>query len=96
MAQRENHFRSENKYDRKKESKYDIGDLIEVRYGTNKKDLSATINIVIIEKYALEDKQGRYWVYDIFYPHNSHMEYKVRLAQGAGTLFPARTFKKVG
>jgi len=81
MSQKENNYESENKYDRKKSSKYDVGDLIEKHlirtYKNNPLPIPTTF--FIVEKRKREDKKGTYWAYDIFYPHNNFIDENVTL-----------------
>jgi hypothetical protein len=75
MAQRENNYERENKFDRQKTSKFEVGDLVEANFkrSKNHKDLYEPTRFVIYEKRQAEDKQGFYWVYSVFYPHSNHI-----------------------
>lgn len=65
MAHRENNFEKENIYDRRKDSKFNISDLVEVKAKESGRHI---LLFVVYDKRQREDKQGKYWVYDVFEP----------------------------
>jgi hypothetical protein len=81
MSQKENFYESENKEDRKKNSKYDIGELIVKQYRTIKGSLLEREygRFFIFDKRKRRDKNGEYWVYDVFYPNSNHVDTDYRL-----------------
>lgn len=86
MGQRENFFEPENREDRKKISKYEIGDLIEKQY--QKVGGGVMINrehrrFFIYDKSKQRDKKGEYWVYDIFFPDTQDVFCHTRLIDAA-------------
>lgn len=80
MAQKDNFYELENREDRKKNSKFEVGDLIEkqtVRLDTKK--VVGARKMFIFDKHKARDKKGEFWVYDVFYPDNNDANYNYPL-----------------
>ena len=76
MSQRDNFYEIQNLEDRKKNSKFDIGDIIKSQISAER---HSSI-FIIVEKYKLKDKKGEFWVYDVFYPSTNFISKSTRLS----------------
>jgi hypothetical protein len=98
MSHKDNFYPSENKYDRKKESKYEVGDLIEEQtalYLNKRRDLSRidVRRLIVVEKYKGKDQYGTYWRYDVLRLEDNQLHKHVSLMDESKYLY--RRFTKI-